>query len=179
MELTPAMNGFITHWGEMGVRWGINRTIAQIHALLYLSPDPISAEEIAETLLVARSNVSNSLRELQNWNLVRVVHLKGDRRDHFTTLHDVWEIFVVIGKQRFEREIAPTVSMLEQLAQKAAKDKATPAETTKRIAAMADFTAELQVWYSKAKDLPRSAISGFFKVTAGLRKLSNSGKRET
>ncbi len=115
MELTPTMNDFIMHWGEMGARWSVNRTIAQIHALLYLSPEPLTAEEIADTLLVARSNVSNSLRELQNWNLVRVTHLKGDRRDHFVTLHDVWEIFVTIGRQRFEREIAPTAAMLQTL----------------------------------------------------------------
>ena len=93
MELTPLMQKFVLHWGEMGTRWGINRTVAQIHALLYLSPRPLHAEEIAETLGVARSNVSNSLRELQNWGIVKVVHVMGDRRDHFESMTDVWEMF--------------------------------------------------------------------------------------
>src|SRR5436309_15893963 len=98
MELTPLIQKFILHWGEMGTRWGINRTVAQIHALLYLSPKPLTAEEIAETLGVARSNVSNSLHELQNWGVVRIAHVMGDRRDHFETLGDVWEMFRQIGR---------------------------------------------------------------------------------
>jgi DNA-binding transcriptional regulator GbsR (MarR family) len=172
MELTPTMNDFIMHWGEMGARWSVNRTIAQIHALLYLSPEPLTAEEIADTLLVARSNVSNSLRELQNWNLVRVTHLKGDRRDHFVTLHDVWEIFVTIGRQRFEREIAPTAAMLERCISEAGKDSITPPFARERMRDMADFTANIQRWYSRTKDLPRGAIMSLFKMTAGLRGLA-------
>src|SRR6185436_8874974 len=95
MELTPIMQKFILHWGEMGTRWGINRTVAQIHALLYLSPRPLNAEEIADTLGVARSNVSTSLKELQNWGIVRIAHVMGDRRDHFESMKDVWEMFRV------------------------------------------------------------------------------------
>src|SRR5688572_32793868 len=91
--LTPMQQRLMLHWGEMGTRWGINRTVAQIHALLYLSPRPLPAEEIAATLGVARSNVSNSLRELQNWGIVHVVHVMGDRRDHFESMKDVWEMF--------------------------------------------------------------------------------------
>jgi DNA-binding transcriptional regulator GbsR (MarR family) len=91
MELKPIAERFVLHWGEMGSRWGVNRTVAQIHALLYLAARPMDAEEITDTLGVARSNVSNSLKELQSWNLVRIVHLKGDRRDHFETSTDVWE----------------------------------------------------------------------------------------
>lgn len=173
MELTQAMNEFILHWGEMGTRWGVNRTIAQIHALLYLSPDPPTAEDIAETLMVARSNVSNSLRELQNWNLVRVVHIKGDRRDHFTATNDVWEIFVTIGRQRFEREIAPTIAILRKIAEQSADDKATPPETKRRIEAMAAFTTSLERWYLKSKSLPRTALTTLFKLAAKL------GKRGT
>src|SRR5881397_1254610 len=94
--LTPAAERFILHWGEMGARWGINRTVAQIHALLYLSPKPLHAEEIAETLGVARSNVSTSLKELQGWGIVRLAHVMGDRRDHFESMKDVWEMFRVI-----------------------------------------------------------------------------------
>ncbi|MFN0067773.1 MAG: GbsR/MarR family transcriptional regulator, partial [Limisphaerales bacterium] len=96
MKLTPTMERFILHWGEMGWRWGINRSVAQVHALLMLSPKPLPAEEIAETLNVARSNVSTSIKELNGWGLVRTVHVFGDRREHFETLRDVWEMFLVI-----------------------------------------------------------------------------------
>src|SRR5262249_51775260 len=95
MKLTPVMEKFILHWGEMGTRWGINRTVAQVHALLYLSEKPLPADEISETLNVARSNVSNCLRELQSWGIVKVVHVMGDRRDHFESMKDVWEMFHV------------------------------------------------------------------------------------
>ena len=104
----------ILHWGEMGTRWGINRTVAQIHALLFLSPTPLHAEEIAATLGVARSNVSNSLRELQGWGIVRVTHLLGDRRDHFESLKDVWEMFRIIVDERKKREADPTLAMLRE-----------------------------------------------------------------
>ncbi|NMG75922.1 MarR family transcriptional regulator [Aromatoleum diolicum] len=114
MELKPIAERFILHWGEMGSRWGVNRTVAQIHALLYLAGRPFDAEEIAETLGVARSNVSNSLKELQAWRLVRVVHLMGDRRDHFETSTDIWELFKVIVEGRRQREIDPTVGVLRE-----------------------------------------------------------------
>src|SRR6188508_2151553 len=122
-SLTPVQQRFILHWGEMGVRWGINRTMAQIHALLYLSPDPLAADEICEVLAVARSNVSNSLRELQNWGIVKVVHVMGDRRDHFETMKDVWEMFRQVLDERKKREIDPTVEMLRGCAEEAAKDR--------------------------------------------------------
>ena len=102
--LSPIQQKFILHWGEMGTRWGINRTVAQIHALLFLSPRPLNAEDIAATLGVARSNVSNSLRELQSWGIVRVTHLLDDRRDHFESMKDVWEMFRVIVDERRKRE---------------------------------------------------------------------------
>src|SRR2546422_483383 len=110
MELTPVMQKFILHWGEMGTRWGINRTVSQIHALLYLSPRPLHAEEIAETLSVARSNVSNSLRELQGWGFGKVGHVLGDRRDHFEAMKDVWEMFQVVIEGRKRREMDPTLA---------------------------------------------------------------------
>jgi DNA-binding transcriptional regulator GbsR (MarR family) len=105
---------FVLHWGEMGWRWGVNRTVSQIHALLFLLGRPMHAEEIAEALQVARSNVSNSLRELQNWNLVRVVHLVGDRRDHFETAQDPWELMRTIVRERKAREFDPTVETLRR-----------------------------------------------------------------
>jgi len=103
---------FVLHWGEMGWRWGVNRTVSQIHALLFLLGRPMHAEEIAGLLQVARSNVSNSLRELQNWNLVRVVHLIGDRRDHYETAKDPWELLRVIVRERKAREFDPTIGVL-------------------------------------------------------------------
>src|SRR5215470_12606433 len=114
MPLTPIEQKFILHWGEMGTRWGINRTVAQIHALLFLSPRPLHAEEIAETLAVARSNVSTSLRELQGWGIVRLVHVLGDKRDHFESLKDVWEMFRIVLDERKKREIDPTMHMLRE-----------------------------------------------------------------
>src|ERR1043166_687379 len=122
-NLTTVQQRFILHWGEMGVRWGINRTMAQIHALLYLTPAPLHAETIAETLGVARSNVSNSLRELQNWGIVKIVHVAGDRRDHFESMKDVWEMFRQVLDERKKREIDPTVEVLRQCADAAAKEK--------------------------------------------------------
>ena len=104
-NLAPVNQKFILHWGEMGTRWGINRTVAQIHALLFLSEKPLPADEIAQTLGIARSNVSTSLRELQNWGIVRIVHVLGDRRDHFESMKDVFAMFRVIARERKKREI--------------------------------------------------------------------------
>lgn len=112
MKLNPVAQRFVLHWGEMGSKWGVNRTVSQIHALLYLAGKPMPADEIAETLAVARSNVSNSLKELQNWNLIHVVHEMGDRRDHFETSTDVWELFRTVVSERKEREFDPTVGVL-------------------------------------------------------------------
>src|SRR2546421_6156826 len=112
--LTPVAQKFILHWGEMGTRWGINRTVAQVHALLFLSPKPVPADEISTTLAVARSNVSTSLRELQGWGIVRVVHVLGDRRDHFESIKDVWEIFRIVSEERKRREVDPTLNVLAE-----------------------------------------------------------------
>ena len=112
--LTPVGRRFVLHWGEMGWRWGMNRTVAQIHALLFLLGRPMNAEEIAEILQVARSNISNSLRELQNWSLVRVVHLVSDRRDHYETAQDPWDLLRTIVRERKAREFNPTVALLRE-----------------------------------------------------------------
>src|SRR3569833_63978 len=116
MQLTPIMERYILHWGEMGARWGVNRSVAQIHALLYLSAKPLPAEEIAATLSIARSNVSTSLKELQGWGLANMVHVLGDRRDHFETEKDVWKIALTIIEQRKQRELDPPLGTLEQCA---------------------------------------------------------------
>src|SRR3954454_24490515 len=122
------MERYILHWGEMGTRWGVNRSVAQIHALLYLSPRPLPAEEIAETLSIARSNVSTSLRELQAWGLVQLSHAIGDRRDHFVALKDNWQLLMTIAEERKRREIDPTLSVLRQCVLEAQEDATTDPE---------------------------------------------------
>lgn len=177
MDLTGAMREFVIHWGEMGSRWGVNRTVAQIHALLYLSPEPLTADEIAETLAVARSNVSTSLRELQHWDLVQVTHILGDRRDRFVTVHDVWEIFMIITQQRIEREIAPTVAMLRKCVDSAQKDSATNPNVTARLRDMSSFLENLKDWYDEMKELPRGTLMTLLKIRAGVRKRIQSKGR--
>src|SRR4026208_1515735 len=138
-KLSPVQQKFILHWGEMGTRWGINRTVAQIHALLYISPTPLNAEDIANPLQVARSNVSTSLKELQGWGIVKLVHVLGDRRDHFQSMKEVWEMFRVVLDERKKREIDPTLTMLLASIDEAKKDKATDSYTIERLEELAGF----------------------------------------
>src|SRR5438874_2125704 len=139
-HLTQTQQKFILHWGEMGTRWGINRTVAQIHALLFLSPKPLHAEEIASTLNIARSNVSTSLKELQGWGIVRLVHVLGDKRDHFESMKDVWEMFRIVLDERKRREIDPTLNMLRGCISDAEKAKEpTDQHTIERLRQLASF----------------------------------------
>lgn len=164
MQLTPVQQKFVVHWGEMGTRWGINRTIAQIHALLYLSPEPLSADTIAEALGVARSNVSNSLKELQGWGIVRVVHQLGDRRDHYESLKDVWEMFQIILDERKRREVDPTMKLLRECIAEAEQAGKSEAETKRRLQAMLDFFETMSTWYSQIRNLPQGAVIKFVKM---------------
>ena len=141
--------------------------MAQIHALLYLSPGPLTAEEICQTLGVARSNVSNSLRELQNWGIVKVVHRMGDRRDHFETIVDVWELFRRILDERKHREIDPTVALLKSCAEESKKEGA----THERLVAMRDFFEQMSRWYEQIDALPTPAILRFIKLGEKIHKL--------
>ncbi|MEK6425752.1 MAG: MarR family transcriptional regulator [Burkholderia gladioli] len=145
MELTPLAERFILHWGEMGSRWGVNRTVAQIHALLYLHGKPIAADEIASALGVARSNVSTSLKELQSWKLARVVHVMGDRRDHFETSTDIWELFKLIVEGRRQREIDPTLTVLRDTLASPEMANETK-ETEQRIRDTLQFMETLTTW---------------------------------
>src|SRR6266849_1847503 len=138
-RLSPVQQKFILHWGEMGTRWGINRTIAQIHALLYLAPRPLNADEIVQTLGVARSNVSNSLKELQNWGIVKLVHVLGDKRDHFESTKDVWEMFRTVLDERKKREIDPNVRLLKECLTEAENLGGTDKHTEERLRALSDF----------------------------------------
>lgn len=174
VDLTPAMKAFILHWGEMGTRWGVNRTVAQIHALLYLSPEPLNAEEIAETLSVARSNVSNSLRELQSWGIVRVVHVMGDRRDHFESMKDVWEMFQIILDERKKRECDPTLAVLRDLTAQAGKGGAKDAYTHERLNDMLSFFETMTRWYAQIRRMPTGSVIKFVKMGDKMRKLLGS-----
>src|SRR5882762_9544610 len=137
-NLSPVQQKFVLHWGEMGTRWGINRTVAQIHALLYISRKPLNAEQIAETLGVARSNVSTSLKELQGWGIVKLVHLAGDKRDHFDSMKDVWEMFRVVLDERKRREIDPTLALLHECIAEAEQQKNTDKYTAERLRNLAE-----------------------------------------
>src|SRR5207249_4148722 len=145
-KLSPIQQKFILHWGEMGTRWGINRTVAQIHALLYLSPRPLHAEDIAETLAVARSNVSTSLKDLQGWGIVKLVHVLGDKRDHFESLKNVWEMFRIVLDERKKREIDPTVHMLRECIGEAAKNNGTDRYTEERLRELANIFETTTAW---------------------------------
>lgn len=174
--LTPVQQKFILHWGEMGTRWGINRTVAQIHALLFLSPKPLNAEEITEALGVARSNVSNSLRELQGWGIVRLVHVLGDKRDHFESMKDVWEMFRVVLDERKKREIDPTLLMLRECIAEARKETPTDRHTEERLREMEGFFETTNAWYTQIRQWPTSVITKFLKLGDKTRKLLGLGE---
>jgi len=167
---SAAEKQFILHWGEMGTRWGVNRTVAQVHALLYLSPQPLPADEITRTLAVARSNVSTSLRELQSWGIVRPVHLLGDRRVHYESMKDVWEMFQVIIDQRKRREIDPTLEMLRRAVaepERAGGD----AYTRQRLLEMLAFFETITGLYHEVRQLPAGTLRSFLKMRGKVRKL--------
>lgn len=164
MKLTPVQQKFVLHWGEMGTRWGINRTVAQIHALLYLSPEPLHAEEIAATLEVARSNVSTGLRELQTWGIIRMSHVLGDRRDHFESMKDVWELFRVVLDERKKREIDPTILMLEESLRDVRAAKSPDTHTEERLAALHDFFRTTTDWYSQIRSWPTPMLVKFLRL---------------
>jgi DNA-binding transcriptional regulator GbsR (MarR family) len=176
-RLAPVQEKFILHWGEMGTRWGINRTVAQIHALLYLSPQPLHAEEIARLLSVARSNVSSSLRELQSWGIVRVTHVLGDRRDHFESLKDVWQMFQIIVEERKRREVDPTIAMLKDC--EAELEQATAADryTLERLEQMSEFFETTSSLYREVSRLPAGTIRQAAKLKSRWKKLlTGAGK---
>ena len=173
--LAPVEEKFILHWGEMGTKWGINRTVAQVHALLYLAAKPLPADEISTTLSVARSNVSTSLRELQGWGIVRVVHVLGDRRDHFETLKDVWEIFRIVAEERKKREIDPTMRVLAECVKEAKADQGGEAQTAERLASMLEFLTAMSGLFEEIVHMPMPALKGVVKLRGKV--VSLLGKR--
>jgi DNA-binding transcriptional regulator GbsR (MarR family) len=173
--LSSVQQKFILHWGEMGTRWGINRTVAQIHAMLFLSPKPLHAEDLVQVLGVARSNVSNSLKELQGWGIVKRVHVMGDSRDHFESMKDVWEMFRVVLDERKKREIDPTERLLRECIAEAERDKETDEYTEKKLRELAEFFGTTTAWYSQIRQWPTGALTKFVKAGDKIRKLIGIG----
>ncbi len=162
IKLSETEQKFVLHWGEMGTRWGINRTVAQIQALLFLSREPLHADQLVETLHVARSNVSNSLKELQSWNLVKLVHVMGDKRDHFEAHKDVWEMFRVIADERKRREIDPTREVLRACL--SAPSKELDSYSRQRLEALSDFFETTATWYTHVRSWPQSTLQRFLRL---------------
>ncbi|MCS0501197.1 GbsR/MarR family transcriptional regulator [Ancylobacter mangrovi] len=176
MNLPPLIQSFVLHFGEMGSRWGINRTVGQIYALLYVSPEPLCAEDIVEALGLSRSNVSMGLRELQAWNLVVHKHLPDDRRDFFTTPDDVWQILRTLAEERKKREVDPTLSVLREiLMQPAGSDEERFAQG--RIAEMHGLIDQLTTWYDDVKRLETERLANLLSLGAKITRLLEAKDR--
>lgn len=171
MRLTETMQRYIVHWGEMGSRWGMNRSVAQIHALLYLSEKPLNADEIGETLGLARSNVSTGIKELAAWDLVHVTQVLGDRRDFFAAQHDTWEVIRAIMEGRKRREIDPTLAALRECVAQLKNDKETSAAVRERIANQLEFLETVTRWYDSVKRMPRKTLLKMMRMGERIAKL--------
>jgi DNA-binding transcriptional regulator GbsR (MarR family) len=163
---------FVLHWGEMGTSWGVNRSVAQIHALLYLSETPLTAEDIAERLAMARSNVSTSLRELLSWNLIRRVHAMGDRRDFYEAEADMFEMVRRIAMGRKSREIDPALAVLRSCVAEAKSDTAVPASVRKRLTAMLDFTETVDRSFGEIMRLPAPTLMGLIRMGGAIARVA-------
>ena len=169
---------FILHWGELGAHWGVNRTVAQIHALLFLSTAPLPADEIARTLTVARSNVSTSLRELQGWGIVRVVHVLGDRRDHFASVTDVWEMFRIVAQERKRREVDPMVRVVRECVAALEKETKGDPHTRERLESMLEFLTLASGTMETILRLPAGALEEVAKLRGKAVTLLREGRRK-
>jgi DNA-binding transcriptional regulator GbsR (MarR family) len=173
MPLTdhPDAKAFILHWGEMGTQWGVNRSVSQVHALLYLSDTPQTADAIVDALTLARSNVSTALKELQGYRIVRRVHVEGDRRDHFVAETDLWDMLLRIVEERKRREIDPTIALLGELAARLRDDTSAPPHVRDRIARMHDFLGTLGGWYDQVRVLPKPTLVTLMKLGSKVARL--------
>lgn len=176
--LSPAVAKFVLHWGDLGSQWGVNRSVAQIHALLYIAERPLIAEEIAETLALARSNVSNSLKELLGWKLIERVPMMGDRRDHYTAESDIWEMAIRIAEGRKRREIDPAEAALRACTEAAANDPAVTPEARKKLAAMLDFVSTMSRWQDEMLRVPKPALLALIKMGSGVTRLLGWGSKK-
>src|SRR6516225_1706633 len=175
-KLSPVAERFVLHWGDMGEEWGVNRSVSQIHGLLYLAEAPMTAEDIADTLGMARSNVSNSIKELLAWNLIRRVPFLGDRRDHFEAETDIWEVAARIAAGRKEREIDPAIAALRACVSDAAADPAVSAVASKRLREMLSFTELVDRWYAQMLNVPRNRLVALVKLGEKIVGLLPAGK---
>jgi DNA-binding transcriptional regulator GbsR (MarR family) len=163
-QLPAAVQEFVLQWGDLGGQWGVNRSVAQIHALLYLSEKPLTAEDIADQLGLARSNVSNSIKELIGWKLVRRVPVLGDRRDHYEAEADLWQILIRIAQGRKEREIDPAVAALQKVLEAAEGDASVSKLARARLAEMQGFLATLDKWFGQMLSVPPSTLMALIKL---------------
>jgi len=175
-KLPDAVERFILHWGDMGSQWGVNRSVSQIHALLYLSERPLTAEEVAAALGLARSNVSNSIRELMAWDLIRRVPVKGDRREHFEAETEVWEIAMRIAAVRKEREIDPAVDALKACVADADRDPKLHPVAARRLKDMLGFVETLDRWYAQMLTVPKPKLAALMRLGARVISLLPLGK---
>jgi DNA-binding transcriptional regulator GbsR (MarR family) len=175
-KLPGAVERFVLHWGDMGGQWGVNRSVSQIHALLYLSERPLTAEEIAATLGLARSNVSTSIRELMAWNLIRRVPVRGDRRDHFEAETDLWEIAMRIAAVRKERELDPAVDALRACVAEAERDPKLHPVAGKRLSDMLTFVDTLDRWYAQMLTVPKPKLATLIRLGTRIVTLLPLGK---
>lgn len=168
--MTPLVHTFVSHFGEMGSRWGINRTVGQIYALLYVTEQQLHADDIGEKLGISRSNVSIGLKELQAWGLVRLSRIPGDRREYFTSLGDVQEIFRVVAAERRRREIAPTLSVLRESLMVTVK---TPddAFAQERMRAMHDLVDMANNWFDDLQRMSPESMAQLMKMGSKVQKL--------
>lgn len=174
MQLTPAMQAFILHWGEMGAKWGTNRSVAQIHALLHITPEPMTADEICETLNLARSNVSTALKELQGWKLVKASRQLGDRRDHFSSIRDMQDLVDTVIAERREREFLPTIAALRDVLAEAETDN-TPAPVRDRMRETLQVMEMFDGWYQEVSRLPRKVQMAAIKLGARIARFLPGG----
>ena len=170
-DLGPATTKFILHWGEMGTRWGVNRTVAQIHALLYISPRPLNAEEVSSSLGVSRSNVSTSLRELQRWGIVRIAHVLGDRRDYFESPQDTWEMIKLILEERKRREVDPTLQVLEACLAECGTTPSADDRVRERLENMHALFQTMDSWYREVMSLSDKDLKRLLGMSRQVRKL--------
>lgn len=177
--LPPPLQRFVLQWGDMGGQWGVNRSVAQIHALLYVSETPLNAEQISACLGIARSNVSNSLKELQAWRLVHRVPLAGDRRDHFAAEGDVWEIAMRIAAIRKQREFDPAIATLTLCLEEADRGAVISSEQRARLERMLDFTRTMDRWYAQMLKVPTSTLQRMVRMGDRVVGLLGFGRKKT
>jgi DNA-binding transcriptional regulator GbsR (MarR family) len=177
ISLPPSAERFVLQWGDLGGRWGVNRSVGQIHALLYLSEKPLTADDIADQLGMARSNVSNSLKELQTWRLIKRVSVLGDRRDYFEAEADVWEMLLRIVAGRKEREIDPAIATLRQCAEAAKGDARLHSVSAARLSEMLDVVEGLNRWYEQMQLLPKSKLMALVKMGSRIANFLGGRKR--